>query len=146
PPATCCARSRATYWPRARSTAPIRCTRAWPDAGARRGRVHRRHPGQPAGRGRRRADGGSTGSMAPRPGRWAGKSGQVNGSAPWRVASRGPRMLSCPPMRDADLQHAIAATWRDESPKVIAALVRMVRDLDLAEELAQDALVTALER
>ena len=63
-----------------------------------------------------------------------------------QVASPRPRMLSSPPMRDADLQHAIAETWRAESPKVIAALVRMVRDLDLAEELAQDALVTALER
>ncbi|MBP6797369.1 MAG: RNA polymerase sigma factor [Luteimonas sp.] len=49
-------------------------------------------------------------------------------------------------METAATQRSIDAVWRAESPKVIAALVRMVRDLDLAEELAQDALVTALER
>jgi RNA polymerase sigma factor (sigma-70 family) len=46
----------------------------------------------------------------------------------------------------ADLQRSIDAVWRAESPRIIAALMRLVRDLDLAEELAQDALVTALER
>ncbi|WP_202842720.1 RNA polymerase sigma factor [Luteimonas saliphila] len=45
-----------------------------------------------------------------------------------------------------ELHRRIDAVWRAESPRVIAALMRMVRDLDLAEELAQDALVTALER
>ncbi|TYT26365.1 RNA polymerase sigma factor [Luteimonas viscosa] len=49
-------------------------------------------------------------------------------------------------MAESDLHRRIDAVWRTESPKVIAALMRMVRDLDLAEELAQDALVTALER
>ena len=49
-------------------------------------------------------------------------------------------------MHVTDPQRSIDAVWRAESPKVIAALVRMVRDIDLAEELAQDALVTALER
>lgn len=49
-------------------------------------------------------------------------------------------------MDTAAVQRSIDAVWRTESPKVIAALVRMVRDIDLAEELAQDALVTALER
>ncbi len=49
-------------------------------------------------------------------------------------------------MDPTDTQRSIDAVWRTESPKVVAALVRMVRDLDLAEELAQDALVTALER
>lgn len=49
-------------------------------------------------------------------------------------------------MAQSDLQRRIDAVWREESPKVVAALMRMVRDLDLAEELAQDALVTALER
>jgi RNA polymerase sigma-70 factor (ECF subfamily) len=38
------------------------------------------------------------------------------------------------------------AVWRMESPKLIAAVARLVRDVGLAEELAQDALVTALER
>jgi len=41
---------------------------------------------------------------------------------------------------------AIDAVWRIESAKVIAALVRIVRDVDLAEELAQEALLTAVER
>jgi RNA polymerase sigma factor (sigma-70 family) len=41
---------------------------------------------------------------------------------------------------------AIHAVWRIESPRLIAGLVRMVRDIGIAEELAQDALVTALER
>jgi RNA polymerase sigma factor (sigma-70 family) len=41
---------------------------------------------------------------------------------------------------------AIDAVWRIESARLIAGLARMVRDVGLAEELAQDALVTALER
>ena len=41
--------------------------------------------------------------------------------------------------------HAIEAVWRIESAKVIAHVARLVRDVDLAEELAQDALVAALE-
>jgi len=41
---------------------------------------------------------------------------------------------------------AIDAVWRIESAKIIAGLARIVRDVGLAEELAQDALVAALER
>jgi RNA polymerase sigma factor (sigma-70 family) len=41
---------------------------------------------------------------------------------------------------------AIEAVWRLESAKVIAHVARLVRDVGLAEELAQDALVAALER
>jgi RNA polymerase sigma-70 factor (ECF subfamily) len=41
---------------------------------------------------------------------------------------------------------AIDAIWRIESAKIIAALVRMVRDIGLAEDLAQDALVAALDQ
>src|ERR1700732_3542974 len=41
---------------------------------------------------------------------------------------------------------AIDAVWRIESPRLIAALARIVRDVGLAEELAQDALVAALEQ
>ncbi len=40
---------------------------------------------------------------------------------------------------------AIAAVWRIESAKIVAVVARMVRDIGLAEELAQDALVSALE-
>jgi RNA polymerase sigma-70 factor (ECF subfamily) len=42
--------------------------------------------------------------------------------------------------------HAIEAVWRIESARIIAGLTRMVRDIGLAEELAQDALVAALEQ
>ena len=41
---------------------------------------------------------------------------------------------------------AIDAVWRIESPKIIAGLTRIVRDVGIAEELAQDALVAALEQ
>ena len=46
----------------------------------------------------------------------------------------------------AALHRTIDAVWRMESARVIAGLARMVRDVGLAEELAQDALVAALER
>ena len=45
-----------------------------------------------------------------------------------------------------EAHRAIEAVFRIESARLIAALTRMVRDVGLAEELAQDALVTALER
>jgi RNA polymerase sigma-70 factor (ECF subfamily) len=45
-----------------------------------------------------------------------------------------------------DVQKAIAAVFRIESARLIAGLTRFVRDVGVAEELAQDALVTALER
>ena len=41
---------------------------------------------------------------------------------------------------------AIEAAWRVESARLIGGLVRMVRDVGLAEDLAQEALVIALER
>jgi RNA polymerase sigma factor (sigma-70 family) len=41
---------------------------------------------------------------------------------------------------------AIDAVWRIESPRIIAGIARLVRDIGIAEELAQDALVTALEQ
>jgi RNA polymerase sigma factor (sigma-70 family) len=46
----------------------------------------------------------------------------------------------------ADVHRAIDAVWRIESARLIAGLTRMVRDVGLAEELAQDALVAALEK
>jgi len=45
-----------------------------------------------------------------------------------------------------DTHRAIDAVWRIESAKVIAGLVRMVRDIGLAEDLAHDALVAALQQ
>lgn len=46
----------------------------------------------------------------------------------------------------ADTHRAIDALWHIESGRIIASLARMVRDVGLAEELAQDALVAALEQ
>jgi RNA polymerase sigma factor (sigma-70 family) len=49
-------------------------------------------------------------------------------------------------MTASDIHRTIDAVWRIESAKLIAGLARMVRDVGLAEELAQDALVVALEQ
>ncbi|MBS4201333.1 RNA polymerase sigma factor [Bacillus sp. FJAT-49732] len=49
-------------------------------------------------------------------------------------------------MTMSDAKRTIDAIWRMESAKLIAALTRMVRDVGLAEDLAHDALVIALER
>jgi RNA polymerase sigma factor (sigma-70 family) len=45
-----------------------------------------------------------------------------------------------------DTHRAIETVWRIESTRLIAGLTRLVRDVGLAEDLAQDALVTALEK
>ncbi len=49
-------------------------------------------------------------------------------------------------MSGAATNQAIEAVWRIESARLVAGLARMVRDVGLAEDLAQDALVAALER
>ena len=49
-------------------------------------------------------------------------------------------------MTATDTHRAIDAVWRIEQAKLIAGLTRMVRDVGVAEELAQDALVAALEQ
>ena len=49
-------------------------------------------------------------------------------------------------MPPTDTHRAIEAVWRIESARLIAGLTRIVRDVGMAEELAQDALVAALER
>jgi RNA polymerase sigma factor (sigma-70 family) len=46
----------------------------------------------------------------------------------------------------ADPQEAIRTVWSSESARLIAGLVRIVRDVGIAEEIAQDALVSALEQ
>jgi RNA polymerase sigma factor (sigma-70 family) len=46
----------------------------------------------------------------------------------------------------SDVSRIVEAVWRMESAKIIAVLARMLRDVGQAEELAQDALVLALER
>ena len=45
-----------------------------------------------------------------------------------------------------DIHRTIDAVWRIESAKLIAALTRIVRDVGVAEDLAQDALIAALEQ
>ena len=45
----------------------------------------------------------------------------------------------------SETHRAITATWKIEQPRLIAGLTRMVRDISLAEELAQDALIIALK-
>ena len=49
-------------------------------------------------------------------------------------------------MTATDIHRTIDAVWRIESPRLIAGLTRIVRDVGLAEDLAQDALVAALEQ
>ena len=49
-------------------------------------------------------------------------------------------------MSETDAHRAIDAIWKIEAARVIAGLTRMVRDLDLAEDLAQEALLVALEK
>ncbi len=49
-------------------------------------------------------------------------------------------------MTATDTHRAIDAVWRIESARIIAGLARIVRDVGVAEELAQDALVAALEQ
>jgi RNA polymerase sigma factor (sigma-70 family) len=49
-------------------------------------------------------------------------------------------------MTAADTHSAIRAVWRIEQPRLITSLARMLRDVPLAEDLTQEALVAALER
>jgi RNA polymerase sigma factor (sigma-70 family) len=49
-------------------------------------------------------------------------------------------------MGGADARVAVETVWRIESARLIAGLARMVRDVGLAEDLAQDALLAAIER
>jgi RNA polymerase sigma factor (sigma-70 family) len=55
-------------------------------------------------------------------------------------------MVSSVAMTATDVHRTIDALWRIESGRLIAGLARLVRDVGVAEELAQDALVTALEQ
>jgi RNA polymerase sigma factor (sigma-70 family) len=49
-------------------------------------------------------------------------------------------------MTAADTHRAILAVWRVEQPRLITSLARLLRDVPLAEDLTQDALLAALER
>jgi RNA polymerase sigma factor (sigma-70 family) len=50
------------------------------------------------------------------------------------------------PEAKAEIAHVVATVWRMEFPRIVAAVARMLRDVGRAEELAQDALVAALEQ
>src|ERR1700726_3431812 len=54
-------------------------------------------------------------------------------------------MVSSVAVAATDTHRTIDAVWRIESAKIIAGLARIVRDAGLAEELAQDALLAALD-
>lgn len=47
---------------------------------------------------------------------------------------------------ESDTHRAIATVWKIEQPRLIASLTRMMRDISMAEELAQDALLVALKK
>ena len=64
--------------------------------------------------------------------------------APGLRTNRGGALMGRVTVSDTD--RAIEAVWRIESARIIAGLTRIVRDVGLAEELAQDALVVALEK
>lgn len=65
---------------------------------------------------------------------------------PGRLALAGARAILCRvTTKTQDTHRAIDAVWRIESAKLIAGLARMTHDVGLAEDLAQDALVAALE-
>ena len=49
-------------------------------------------------------------------------------------------------MIHSGVHQVIDAVWRIESARIVAGVARLVRDIGLAEELAQDALVAALKR
>ncbi|WEK04959.1 MAG: RNA polymerase sigma factor [Candidatus Devosia phytovorans] len=56
-------------------------------------------------------------------------------------------LLSSPVMsQDSETHRAITTVWKIEQPRLIASLTRMMRDISLAEELAQDALLVALRK
>src|SRR5919201_2688854 len=55
-------------------------------------------------------------------------------------------MMSSVAVTATDTHRAIDAVWRIESAKLIAGLARIVGDVGLAEDLAQDALVAAFEQ
>src|SRR6202035_3134004 len=63
-----------------------------------------------------------------------------------RRFARADRAARAAAMSASDTHRAIDAVWRIESARLIAGLARIVRDVGLAEDLAQDALVAALEQ
>ena len=65
----------------------------------------------------------------------------LEGDTPEALAESALRFL-----RDTEARAAIDAIWRIEAPRLIGALTRFVRDLDRAEDLAQDAFDRRIRR
>ena len=63
-----------------------------------------------------------------------------------RVLPKPPPHVLIETVTPPDIHRTIDAIWRIESPKLIAGLTRIVRDVGVAEDLAHDALVAALEQ
>ena len=72
---------------------------------------------------------------------WKGPARSMRGSP---LEADAPRAVSAA-MTAADIHRTILAVWRIEQPRLITSLSRMLRDVPLAEDLTQDALVAALE-
>src|SRR3954468_6995826 len=66
-------------------------------------------------------------------------------SGSWSTWTRTPRRRTPEEPMHSATHDTISAVWRMESAKIVAVVARMVRDVGTAEELAQDALVSALE-
>src|SRR5436305_15045450 len=62
-----------------------------------------------------------------------------------RTCARRPEALRSP-VASPDVRRTVEAVWRIESARLIAGIARLVRDVALAEDLAQEALVAALEQ
>jgi RNA polymerase sigma factor (sigma-70 family) len=62
-----------------------------------------------------------------------------------RTPDAGVRQIQSAAMTAADINRTILAVWRIEQPRLITGLSRMLRDVTLAEDLTQEALVAALE-
>ena len=107
----------------------------------RRGRVRARAASGLRDRRIRRGDD----SRAARPGGPSARSDLRAGNGLTAAPSPALRGARSPVTAD-ETHRAIEAVWRIESARLIAALTRIVRDVGLAEELAQDALVAALEQ
>src|SRR5688500_10567339 len=71
--------------------------------------------------------------------------GKCSGWIP-RLRHRTPEAARASASMHSSTHDAIAAVWRLEAAKVVATVARLVRDVAVAEELAQEALVAALER
>src|SRR6267154_5244203 len=56
-----------------------------------------------------------------------------------------PASMASAAMTAADTHHTILAVWRIEQPRLITSLSRMLRDVPLAEDLTQEALLAAIE-